>query len=232
MVRRSDNLSDKKGGSGLFSWFTSNIKKAARNVGVFLLRFGNDEEWHNELKLPKEKKPKEDKQDKPSDVDKLPEPPKPQPTPEPVPEAPQDPGEPFEIITDDIEDEPYEIGIDEPSIDDEFLDQLRQMVKDAGIEMNEEDLYDLAGRLQNETDVNPYGSPNDGNTDDPLDAITTELKHTELNNIRRKTNTEMLGYVEQMEEAAGTYTEYAAPSARINSVSLKGKKYGADLLDL
>jgi hypothetical protein len=220
MVRRSDNLSDKKGGSGLFSWFTSNIKKAARNVGVFLLRFGNDEET---------KKPKEDK---PSDVDNLPEPPKPQPTPEPVPEVPQDPGEPFEIITDDIEDEPYEIGIDEPSIDDEFLDQLRQMVKDAGIEMNEEDLYDLAGRLQNETDVNPYGSPNDGNTDDPLDAITTELKHTELNNIRRKTNTEMLGYVEQMEEAAGTYTEYAAPSARVNSVSLKGKKYGADLLDL
>ena len=220
MVRRSDNLSDKKGGSGLFSWFTSNIKKAAKRFGVFLLDFADDEET---------KKPKEDK---PSDVDKLPEPPKPQPTPEPVPEVPQDPGEPFEIITDDIEDEPYEIGIDEPSIDSEFLDQLRQMVKDAGIEMNEEDLYDLAGRLQNETDVNPYGSPNDSNSDDPLDAITTELKHTELNNIRRKTNSEMLGYVEQMEEAAGTYTEYAAPSARIGSSSLKGKKYGADLLDL
>ena len=219
MVRRSDNLSD-KGGNGLFSWFTSNIKKAAKRFGVFLLDFAGDEEA---------KKPKEDK---PDDVDKLPEPPKPQPTPEPVPEVPQDPGEPFEIITDDVEDEPYEIGIDEPSIDSEFLDQLRQMVKDAGIEMNEEDLYDLAGRLQNETDVNPYGSPNDGNTDDPLDAITTELKHTELNNIRRKTNTEMLGYVEQMEEAAGTYTEYAAPSARISSSSLKGKKYGADLLDL
>ena len=220
MVRRSDNLSDKKGGSGLFSWFTSNIKKAAKRFGVFLLDFAGDEEA---------KKPKEDR---PSDVDKLPEPPKPQPTPEPVPEVPQDPGEPFEIITDDVEDEPFEIGLDEPSIDSEFLDQLRQMVKDAGIEMNEEDLYDLAGRLQNETDVNPYGSPNDGNTDDPLDAITTELKHTELNNIRRKTNTEMLGYVEQMEEAAGTYTEYAAPSARISSSSLKGKKYGADLLDL
>ena len=219
MVRRSDNLSN-KGGNSLFSWFTSNIKKAARNVGVFLLQFGNDEE------------PKKPKENKPDDVDNLPEPPKPQPTPEPVPEVPQDPGEPFEIITDDVDDEPYEIGIDEPSIDNEFLDQLRQMVKDAGIEMNEEDLYDLAGRLQNETDVNPYGSPNDGNTDDPLDAITTELKHTELNNIRRKTNTEMLGYVEQMEEAAGTYTEYAAPSARVNSVSLKGKKYGADLLDL
>ena len=220
MVRRSDNLSDKKGGSGLFSWFTSNIKKSAKKLGVFLLDFSGDEEA---------KKPKEDK---PSDVDKLPEPPKPQPTPEPAPEVPQDPGEPFEIITDDIEDEPYEIGLDEPSIDSEFLDQLRQMVKDAGIEMNEEDLYDLAGRLQNETDVNPYGSPNDGNTDDPLDAITTELKHTELNNIRRKTNSEMLGYVEQMEESAGTYTEYAAPSARIGSSSLKGKKYGADLLDL
>lgn len=229
MVRRSDNLSD-KGGNGLFSWFTSNIKKAAKRFGVFLLDFAGDEEA---------KKPKEDK---PDDVDKLPEPPKPQPTPEPVPDVTQDLREPSEILKDYIEylnksveqdiEEPFEIGLDEPSIDSEFLDQLRQMVKDAGIEMNEEDLYDLAGRLQNETDVNPYGSPNDGNTDDPLDAITTELKHTELNNIRRKTNTEMLGYVEQMEEAAGTYTEYAAPSARISSSSLKGKKYGADLLDL
>lgn len=233
MVKRSDNLSN-KGGNGLFSWFVSNVKKAAKNAGVFLLKFANDEEIRNELKLPKEpKEPKKNKQDKPSDVDKLPEPPKPQPTPEPVPELPQDPGEPFEIGLDEpTEEEPFEIGLEDPDIDEDFLEQIRTMAEDAGLDLNEEDLYDLATRIKNETDVNPYGSPNDDNSDDPLEAITTELKNTEVNNMRRRKSGEMLSYIEQMEQSAGTYTEYAAPSARIGSSSLKGKKYGADLLEL
>lgn len=176
--------------------------------------------------------PKKEPLIKPSDIDKLPEPPTPQPTLPPVPELPEDPGDPFEIGLDEIEEEPFEIGIEDPDIDEDFLEQIRTMAEDAGLDLNEEDLYDLATRIKNETDVNPYGSPNDDNSDDPLEAITTELKNTEVNNMRRKKSGEMLSYVEQMEQSTGTYTEYAAPSARIGSSSLKGKKYGADLLEL
>lgn len=226
MVKRSDSLSNKNK-NNLFSWFTSEAKKASRKIGLFFLKFSEDAEEE------KPKEPKKNKQDKPSDVDKLPEPPKPQPTPEPVPELPQDPGEPFEIGLDEpTEEEPFEIGLEDPDIDEDFLEQIRTMAEDAGLDLNEEDLYDLATRIKNETDVNPYGSPNDDNSDDPLEAITTELKNTEVNNMRRRKSGEMLSYIEQMEQSAGTYTEYAAPSARIGSSSLKGKKYGADLLEL
>ena len=221
MVRRSDSLSNRSNNK-LFSWFSSAVKKASRKIGMFFLKFSEDAE---------EEKPKEPII-KPSDIDKLPEPPTPQPTLPPVPELPEDPGEPFEIGLDEIEEEPFEIGIEDPDIDEDFLEQIRTMAEDAGLDLNEEDLYDLATRIKNETDVNPYGSPNDDNSDDPLEAITTELKNTEVNNMRRKKSGEMLSYVEQMEQSAGTYTEYAAPSARIGSSSLKGKKYGADLLEL
>ena len=230
MVKRSDSLSNKSN-NGIFSWITSGAKKSAKNIGTFLLKFAEEPEEPKKPKKPaKPKKPK--KPTKPSGADKLPEPPKPQPTPPPVPELPEDPGEPFEIGLDEIEEEPFEIGIEEPDIDEDFLEQIRTMAEDAGLDLNEEDLYDLATRIKNETDINPYGSPNDDNSDDPLEAITTELKNTEVNNMRRKKSGEMLSYVEQMEQSAGTYTEYAAPSARIGSSSLKGRKYGTDLLEL
>ena len=224
MVRRSDNLSD-KGSNGLFSWFTSNIKKAAKRFGVFLLNFADEEET---------KKPKEDK---PDDVDKLPEPPKPQPTPEPVPEVPQDPGEPFEIITDDIEDiiktveqdveEPFEILTDD--IDTDYYDAVAEMAKNAGLDLNQEQIFELGERARQEWER--YQRSPDGRYEDEYDVVANFIDQLSVNNIMRKGDAEMLSYVEQMEESMGTYT-VKGPSARVDSVSLKGKNNGTNLLGL
>ena len=199
MVKRSDSLGKSK--FNLFSFIKSKtpapITKALNKAKSFVDKLFKPKE----PKAPKKPEVKPSKPAKPDNTitkpDVLPEPLKPQEVETGPDLTPPEP--PEEPIFEDINDE-------------EFAEALKDWAQENDLGIADEDIDTLADRLENEYSPSAFGkSPEDYYDDEPADGPESDI---EINNLHRKSDSEMLDYVSQMEEAIGTYTTDYTGSAK------------------
>ena len=210
MVKRSDSLGKSK--FNLFSFIKSKtpapITKALSKAKSFVDKLFKPKE----PKAPKKPEVKPSKPAKPDNTIT-----KPDVTPEPL--KPQE----VETGPDLTPPEPPEEPIFEDISDEEFGDALKDWAQENDLGFTDEDLEDLAIRLENEYEyINNDGSPEDDPDEEPTDGHESNI---EINNLHRKGDAELMDYIAQMEEAAGTYT-----SDQFGSV--KGRMTYGDMLGL
>lgn len=191
MVKRSDSLGKSK--FNLFSFIKSKtpapITKALSKAKSFVDKLFKPKE----PKAPKKPEVKPSKPAKPDNTIT-----KPDVSPEPL--KPQE----VETGPDLTPPEPPEEPVFEDISDEEFGDALKDWAQENDLGISEEDLEELSIRLEDEYDayLDDPGSPED-EYDEPTDG---KESHIEINNLHRKSDSEMLDYVAQMEEAIGTFT--------------------------
>ena len=210
MVKRSDSLGKSK--FNLFSFIKSKtpapITKALSKAKSFVDKLFKPKE----PKAPKKPEVKPSKPAKPDNTIT-----KPDVSPEPL--KPQE----VETGPDLTPPEPPEEPIFEDISDEEFGDALKDWAEENNLGFTDEDLEELSIRLDNEyEDVNNDGSPPKDGDEEPLGGHESDI---EINNLHRKGDAELMDYISQMEEAAGTYT-----SDQFGSV--KGRMTYGDMLGL
>ena len=210
MVKRSDSLGKSK--FNLFSFIKSKTPAPITKVLSKAKSFVDKLFKPKEPKAPKKPEVKPSKPAKPDNTIT-----KPDVTPETL--KPQE----VETGPDLTPPEPPEEPVFEDISDEEFGDALKDWAQENDLGFTDEDLEELSIRLENEYEyINNDGSPEDDPDEEPTDGHESNI---EINNLHRKGDAELMDYISQMEEAAGTYT-----SDQFGSV--KGRMTYGDMLGL